>query len=277
VTEYAPVAIQGLFNSIHAAIPQALMGGILGDAAHTYGYHRGRNYVPSSDYSVQLAEDRAGDGEAASALDLSWSDASWQYTVSQRLLAAKNDSRMSACREFYGSTDGRTVCGWDYYGGYAVTSDDSHLWHIHLSILRKHATDAAALDGIAQVITGGGSPPPSGGDWFDMATTEDLKTAVRSVLNEGTASGQKNWAGTNQAILGTAQSIVNQNNALKGQVSAMQNMLMFGDGKDVAPGSDTHPWNLKVVRQYCLDILAAIDALEVPGGGSGDGSHSHNN
>jgi hypothetical protein len=163
MTEYAPAAIQGLFNQIKAAIPAALMGGILGDSAHTYGYHRGRNYVAGDDYSVQYPEDQQGDGEAASALDLSWSDAQWQYTVSQRLLNAKNDSRMYACREFYGSTDGRVVCGWDYVGGYPVSSDSSHLWHIHLSILRKYANDSAALSGIASVITGGAGgavPPP---------------------------------------------------------------------------------------------------------------------
>jgi hypothetical protein len=191
MTEYAPAAIQGLFNQIHAAIPAAVMSGILGDAAHTYGYHRGRNYVPASDYSVQLAEDKQGDGEAANGLDLSWSDASWQYTVSQRLLAAKNDSRMHACREFYGSTDGVTVCGWDYYGGYAVTSDSSHLWHIHLSILRKYANDPDALSGIASVITGGGS---TGGDELSAAEVQQINAHTDQMLKYlwGALSGTPN-------------------------------------------------------------------------------------
>jgi hypothetical protein len=77
---------------------------------------------------VQLSQDKKGDGEAACALDISWSKASDQYTVSQRLLNAKTDPRMTKCiREFYGSTDGKVVIGWDYQGQYAVTSDDSHL------------------------------------------------------------------------------------------------------------------------------------------------------
>lgn len=161
MTEYAPAAITGLFNQIKAGIPQALMGGIIGDSAHTYGYHRGRNYISGNDYSCQLAEDKQGDGEAACALDISWTNAQSQYTVSQRLLNAKHDSRMHACREFYGSTDGVHVIGWDYAGGYAVSSDDSHLWHVHLSILRKYCNDANALSGIAQVITGGSAPGPT--------------------------------------------------------------------------------------------------------------------
>jgi hypothetical protein len=151
--------------------------------------------VAGNDYSVQLAEDKQGDGEAACALDLSWSAASWQYTVSQRLLAAKHDSRMHAAREFYGSTDGATVCGWDYYGGYAVTSDSSHLWHIHLSILRKYANDASALDGIAQVITGGGSPPPNGGgDELSAAEVQQINAHTDQMLKYlwGALSGTPN-------------------------------------------------------------------------------------
>lgn len=154
MTEYAPQAIKDLFNRVHDAIPAALMGGIQGDEAHTYGYHRGRNYVSGSDYSVQLAPDQKGHGEACCGLDISWSTAQPQYDVSKRLLNAKNDPRMIPIREFYGSTDGRTVCGWDYPGGYAVTSDSSHLWHIHLSILRQYADDTSALAQVADVITG---------------------------------------------------------------------------------------------------------------------------
>jgi hypothetical protein len=149
-----------MFDTIKAGIPSAQMAGIIGDSAHTYGYHRGRNYVSSSDYSVQLSQDKKGDGEAACALDISWSKASDQYTVSQRLLNAKNDSRCKkALREFYGSTDGNNVCGWDYQGGYAVTSDDSHLWHIHLSILRQYCNDTATLKAVADVICGHGTSP----------------------------------------------------------------------------------------------------------------------
>jgi hypothetical protein len=182
VTEYAPPAITGLFDKIKAGVPSAIMAGVIGDSAHDYGYHRGRNYVSANDYSAQLAEDRAGDGEAACGLDLSWSDTASQYTVSQRLLNAKHDSRMYACREFYGSTDGRVVCGWDYAGGYAVTSDDSHLWHVHLSILRQYATDPAALDGIAQVITGGASTPtPDSEDEWLMSGSDDVVAAIQAL------------------------------------------------------------------------------------------------
>lgn len=158
MTEHAPAGITNLFNQIKAGIPAAQNSGIVGDSAHDYGYHRGRNYVGSDDYSVQLAEDKQGDGEAACGLDLTWSEAQWQYTVSQRLLDAAHDSRMAPVREFYGSVDGVHVIGWDYPGGYPVTSDDTHLWHVHVSVLRAFSNDTAALSGVAAVITGGGAP-----------------------------------------------------------------------------------------------------------------------
>jgi lysozyme family protein len=47
------------------------------------------------------------------------------------------------------------------------------------------------------------------GDWFAQASAEDLEASIRKVLNEGTAFGQKSWAGTSRANLHTAQVIVN--------------------------------------------------------------------
>jgi hypothetical protein len=42
-----------------------------------------------------------------------------------------------------------------------------------------------------------------------MATEADLERVVRRVLNEGTAYGQKNWAGTSKATLRAAQHLAN--------------------------------------------------------------------
>jgi hypothetical protein len=181
VTEYAPAAIQHLFDKVKAGMPEAIMAGILGDQAHDFGYHRGRNYCAPGDYSCELDEDRQGDGEAACALDISWSTAEAHYTASRRLLDAANDSRMYPVRSFYGSTDGVYVCGYDYPGGYPVTSDDSHLWHIHASILRAYANDEAALAGVAEVITGG-----AGGV---VDSIEELPGEVEAMLVQDADSG----------------------------------------------------------------------------------------
>jgi hypothetical protein len=55
------------------------------------------------------------------------------------------------------------VCGWDYYQGCSSTSDDSHLWHVHLSITRQYANDHDALQAVAQVVIGGSSGGGGGG------------------------------------------------------------------------------------------------------------------
>lgn len=46
-------------------------------------------------------------------------------------------------------------------------------------------------------------------DWFDMATVNDLKTAMRSVLNEGTGHGYLTWRDTNKGMLAKINSLFN--------------------------------------------------------------------
>lgn len=158
--EYAPAAIEGLYRAIKARIPAAELSGILGDPSHTYGYHRARAKLPASDYSVQLRRDQLGDAWAASALDVKLPDGpdSTMTEVSWRLRHALRvkDPRVRAIREFGGTLDGRVTYSRDAaddsdsFG----TWDDSHLWHVHLSIYRKFATDPVALAHVAAVMAG---------------------------------------------------------------------------------------------------------------------------
>lgn len=158
--EYSPKAILQVYSDVHKHIPQAVLSGVLGDAAHTYGYHRARAVLPSSDYSVQSALDRVGDKWAASALDISFPPEQMKL-VSARLLAAMRaeDNRVIHLREFFGTVNGSVVTGWDhglhaFFGGDDswTTSDDSHLWHVHMSFYRKWNTVYDALDQIWEVL-----------------------------------------------------------------------------------------------------------------------------
>lgn len=54
-----------------------------------------------------------------------------------------------------------------------------------------------------------------------MATKDEIKAALREVLNEGTGGGQKNWAGTSKATLATAQGNSNKLNAVMAAVNAL--------------------------------------------------------
>lgn len=161
---YAPQAIQQLYADIAARIPESQLGGIVGDAAHSFGYHLGRDELPATDYSVQLPLDREGDVDAASALDVTYGLGSpWMITVTNRLLTAAKagDPRLAALREFCGTTDGQNTHPYDLSNGQdgpLGSWDDSHLFHVHLSIYRAYANNYAAIAPIADVIGGGVSP-----------------------------------------------------------------------------------------------------------------------
>lgn len=157
-TEYAPDEIRQAFEYARAQAPELglKLGGILGDRAHTYGYHRARAVLPSSDYSVQLAADQKGDRWAASALDLTPANADGMVTMTRRLIHAveQGDPRLKALREFFGTVNGDTVTGRDVRTGRSVTADETHLWHLHCSGLRQYVNDADAWRAIMDVIVG---------------------------------------------------------------------------------------------------------------------------
>lgn len=177
---YAPKAIQDLFDTVKARMPSAQLGGIYGTKP---GYHNCRAALPSSDYSVQIPPDKEGDPQAGSALDITYGRAEDQHAASKRLLNAKQDPRTQCLREFFGSVDGVNVCGWDFYGGYPVSSDDSHLWHIHLSFRRKFATNGPMLQDLADVITG------QTGDDMNKDETVDLIMEALRAYHLGGAHG----------------------------------------------------------------------------------------
>lgn len=163
MSAYAPQAIQQLYSVIASRLPQAQLGGIVGDFGHSFGYHLARNDLPSTDYSVVLPLDRQGDGGCASALDVTFGEGSpLMVECTSRLLAAAkaNDPRLRALREFCGTTDGQHTHPYDLSNGQDGPLDSwdaSHLAHIHLSFYRAYANDYAALAPIADVFTGAGT------------------------------------------------------------------------------------------------------------------------
>jgi hypothetical protein len=154
----APQAIWDLWNAIEREIPRAQLGGIVGDVAHSFGYHLARRDLPTTDYSVQLPKDKLGPGDAASALDVSLPP-DLMIACTQRLLTAarQRDPRLRALREFCGTTDGQHTHPYDLSNGQdgpLDSWDSSHLTHIHLSFYREYADNTQALAPIAEVFTG---------------------------------------------------------------------------------------------------------------------------
>lgn len=159
MAESAPDALKWLGSRVSPDLGGTLSG-IVGDSAHTRGYHRGRAYVPSTDYSVKLTEDKKGSAYYACAIDMSFSASKMKlYTQRMRAAAENNDPRFKFVREFYGTLNGTDVFGRIHEGSgdgtwrYS-TSDKSHLWHIHMSILREYSNNKAIMQGILDVLMG---------------------------------------------------------------------------------------------------------------------------
>lgn len=132
-------AMNWLWQQLHTLEPSSELGGIY---ANKPGYHNTRNANSPSNYSVVDGEDKGGPGDKAAAIDWTFPEAQHgDYSrikkYSGRLLASgqdMNDPRLDGWREFYGQADGDSaVEGWDYRYVRPVSSDSSHLWHIHLS------------------------------------------------------------------------------------------------------------------------------------------------
>jgi hypothetical protein len=146
-------------------------GGIAPSDESAYGYHNARDRHLAGetdhgrrDYSVQLAADLAGDtGRYFCGLDLTGEDPTRAITARLRDAAAAKDPRIRCLREFYGSLDNRVVFGRTHNspsGSWVrATADERHLWHVHLSLFRRYATDESVVSGLAEVILGKGPRP----------------------------------------------------------------------------------------------------------------------
>jgi hypothetical protein len=173
---YAPDAIADVFNAYAARYPSAVLSGVMGGTPGQPGYHSARNELPGDDYSVIQPPDQLGDGWACCGLDVSMNPADMQAATQQLIDAtqARDPRIVTPVREFFGTVDGVNVTGLDTQGNYWITSDDSHLWHVHISFRRQYSNDAGTLQQFQDLVrgdaaTGGGTDE----DWWD---TVDQKT-----------------------------------------------------------------------------------------------------
>jgi sulfite reductase alpha subunit-like flavoprotein len=156
---YITDQIWWLWNECRSFIPGVKLGGIY---ANKSGYH---NTVKANkanwpgNYSIKLALDLTKPDDKARAIDLTMSDAEMRKRTGYlRDAAARNDERLYAVREFYGTLDSKKVFGRikdSEKGSWrASTSDSSHLWHVHISIFTKYVGNLEAMRAIASVLKG---------------------------------------------------------------------------------------------------------------------------
>lgn len=161
--------------------PTVVLGGVY---ASKPGYHNYRNALPGYDYSVgQVSTDRADSGQYAAAIDLTMSDAAMKkYSARLHNACANRDPRLfiggqAILREYIGTLDGHTVSCYVVLGGRALglagdsgpdyDRDETHLWHIHLSVIRKFVDSYEAWKRLLSILKGETAaqyfapPPPS--------------------------------------------------------------------------------------------------------------------
>jgi hypothetical protein len=164
-----PGALIRLWEEFSEEEDDVLLGGIY---AGKGGYHNTRHnhqrgiYGGSpGDYSIEASLDKLGSNSKAAAIDLTFktaqrSDFKVIAKYSKRLWNAMEgrDSRLfydgkPVVREFFGNTDDdREVEGYSLYRSYPVSSDISHLWHIHISFHRWAVENWAAVKGVLLVL-----------------------------------------------------------------------------------------------------------------------------
>ena len=150
-------------------VPGARLGGVY--AAKT-GYHNYRDAISSGDYSSgrDVTADNRGSGKFASGIDLTLSDTEMRSQTNRLDKAARTrDKRLyihggPTLREFIGTKNSSDVYCWVFTGGVPLGvdgdsgpdpgRDKTHLWHIHLSIIRQFSNDRLALEGVLSVMLG---------------------------------------------------------------------------------------------------------------------------
>lgn len=134
--------------------------GAKGDQYHLYGAHRSQEWIAQSawcqnrTYTVQAGLSLEQKRHVAG-FDFTPGSVAEMIAQSKRLMAAMKARRLDEVREFYGNTNGdRIVDGWDNLHDRAITSDDSHLWHWHLSIDRRYLRSRPLMERILAIALG---------------------------------------------------------------------------------------------------------------------------
>lgn len=139
----------------------AYAAGVKGDEFHLRGAHRSRSWILRSvyctnrSYTVTHPDDLAGDENWCAGLDFNPGSTETLVAICRRLDAAARAGRIEEVSEWYGNVDGDAVVdGWNNVLNRAATSDSSHLWHLHVTVKRRWANDAAVMQRLYEILTG---------------------------------------------------------------------------------------------------------------------------
>lgn len=155
--EHEPPALADFNNKIRAKFGLSKSEcGSKGDNNHLEGRHRSRLwdtnsiYCTDRSYATRDSRDVNADGNALRATDIGIQDKTLQ-DASKRLDTAVRSGKLPEVAEWFGTFDGKNVVGW--FEGHSSSSDDSHLWHMHVGYWTKYTNDQNFFDRLYAVIT----------------------------------------------------------------------------------------------------------------------------
>jgi hypothetical protein len=137
--------------------------GAPGDNNHLYGRHRSANwdrtstYCTNRSYGTTDARDKRGDQNWYRAVDVGITGQKL-YNACHRIDLLVRAGKLPGLAEWFGTFDGQTVVGW--YEGHPSSSDDSHLWHLHVGLWNEFANDENTLHLLYDAIIGGDDMTP---------------------------------------------------------------------------------------------------------------------
>lgn len=136
----------------------ATCSGVIGDRAHQNrgGYHIGRRFQSTRNYSVIRADDRLGPSDAAAGIDMSMSRRD-MILCTKRLLAVrnnKNDPRRKYLNAFNGWLGTGRAGRYDVVSGKNSTATADHKWHIHLELRRRWILTPAMVKAVLSALRG---------------------------------------------------------------------------------------------------------------------------
>jgi hypothetical protein len=146
-------AFEDLFKS-------AICSGICGDRSHQKrgGYHIGRKFQPSTNYSVIRADDRPGRGpdDAATAVDMSMNRADMVLATRRLMHVYSNDRdpRRKYINAFNGWLGSGQPQRWDMVKRVVGRATRDHTSHVHLELRRAYARSRVAHKAVLSALRG---------------------------------------------------------------------------------------------------------------------------
>jgi len=131
--------------------------GAAGDNNHLYGRHRSYDwdkfsrYCTNRSYGTTKPQDQGGNRNWYRAVDVGI-QGQQLIDASHRVDALTRSGTCPGIAEWFGTFDGDVVVGW--FEGSPSSSDDSHLFHLHVGVWNEYANDATTMTQLYNAITG---------------------------------------------------------------------------------------------------------------------------